>query len=224
MRTRVLIRQHPVPYRHASLTPLSLAQVPLVADDTIGLHTPDVFIVPSEFAKGRVLEGRGGGGVEIVYPGADDSLAGLERDEGGGEVLIASVMRLDPDKSPWLLARTIANVCARKSDVVFEIAGDGLLRSMFEELVAELGAQQCVRMLGPLSRGGVASLLRRADVFLNPSVYNQTWGIANLEAMLAGVPLVAFPAGGGAEYVRPQKTLVDERASEREQRPSAPTS
>jgi len=60
-------------------------------------------------------------------------------------------------------------------------------------------------MLGKLPRHKLAALYKIADVALVPSVY-EPFGYAAIEAMAAGVPLIATAAGGLAEIVDHEKT------------------
>jgi len=56
-------------------------------------------------------------------------------------------------------------------------------------------------VVGRLDREGVMSMLRTARVFLMPSRWQEPGGIAALEAMSVGTPVVAYETGGLAEYV-----------------------
>jgi len=56
--------------------------------------------------------------------------------------------------------------------------------------------------VGRLDRERVMSILRTARVFLMPSQWQEPGGIAALEAMSVGTPVVAYRNGGLAEYVR----------------------
>jgi len=82
------------------------------------------------------------------------------------------------------------------------IAGDGPARAALEEQAEKLGLSACVRFLG--MRADRADLLAAADVFVLPS-RREGLGVAALEAMAAGVGVVASRVGGLAEAV------VDER-------------
>ncbi len=60
----------------------------------------------------------------------------------------------------------------------------------FEERLRELGLTRHVRRLGPLEPDEIEQLFRAADVFAFPSV-KEGFGLAALEALAAGLPLVA---------------------------------
>jgi N-acetyl-alpha-D-glucosaminyl L-malate synthase BshA len=83
---------------------------------------------------------------------------------------------------------------------VLVFVGDGPERPAAEELVAELGLSRDVRFLGKVD--AVADLLRCADLFLLPSE-SESFGLAALEALACGVPVIGTNVGGLPEVVTP---------------------
>ncbi len=77
-------------------------------------------------------------------------------------------------------------------------AGDGSLRDALPAHAAALGLGDTVRFLGAVD--DVAELLAAADAFLMPS-HHEGLGVAALEAMAAGLPVVASRVGGLPEAV-----------------------
>lgn len=76
--------------------------------------------------------------------------------------------------------------------------GDGPDRDLAEKEAAELKVQADVRFLGRL--GNVANLLQSTDLFLLPS-QTESFGLAALEAMACGSPVVGSRTGGLPEVI-----------------------
>lgn len=108
---------------------------------------------------------------------------------GGGGIIV--VARLTRQKRIDLAIRTMAEL-----DGPLTIVGDGPERPALERLIASLKLQSRVRITGFLPGPEVARELGSADVMLFPAV-NEGFGLAAIEALMAGVPVVACRDGGG---------------------------
>ena len=73
------------------------------------------------------------------------------------------------------------------------LAGDGPERSDCERLARELGLQKDVSFLG--KQDGLPELLNASNLFLMPS-QSESFGLAALEAMSCGIPIISSSAGG----------------------------
>lgn len=71
----------------------------------------------------------------------------------------------------------------------------------------EIGIGDHVTLLGPVGGGEKAELLARADLFVLPS-HRESFGIAALEAMAAGLPVVAYDVGHLREILGPAGVFV----------------
>lgn len=89
-------------------------------------------------------------------------------------------------------------LCEQGVDGVLLVVGDDK-REQFVRQAQKLGLQERVRFLG--GRDDVPNLLQAADVLLHPA-YKENTGNALLEAMIAGLPVVASDVCGYAHYVR----------------------
>jgi N-acetyl-alpha-D-glucosaminyl L-malate synthase BshA len=83
------------------------------------------------------------------------------------------------------------------------LVGDGPERESVERLVATLGLSKHVAFLGEQLQ--VGRLLAQADLFLLPSE-QESFGLAALEALASGVPVVASNVGGLPEVIRHAET------------------
>jgi glycosyltransferase involved in cell wall biosynthesis len=83
------------------------------------------------------------------------------------------------------------------------IAGNGSQREALAADAKRLGLDDAVRFLGPVD--DPRELLRALDIFLMPSLY-EGLGIAALEAMACGLPVIASDTGGLHEAVEDSRT------------------
>src|SRR5690606_2050125 len=78
------------------------------------------------------------------------------------------------------------------------LVGDGPEMSLAEHLISQYGLTDDVMLLG--NQDSIATILPVADVFLLPS-QTESFGLAALEAMSCGVPVIASDTGGLPELV-----------------------
>lgn len=102
-----------------------------------------------------------------------------------------------------VLLEALARLARRERRPTLWIAGEGPQRTALERLAAARGLARQVRLLG--ARDDVPELLVACDVFVAPS-RREGLGIAALEAMALGRPLVASRVGGLAESVLDEAT------------------
>jgi glycosyltransferase involved in cell wall biosynthesis len=109
--------------------------------------------------------------------------------------VITMVARFIEGKDHDLLLRAFAGI---PKGPRLRLIGDGPTRASVESLAGELGIQEQVDFLG--NRDDVASLLATSDVFVLAS-RSEMLPISILEAMRAGLPVIASDVGGVAEAV-----------------------
>jgi len=111
-----------------------------------------------------------------------------------------------PDRPPLILhnsnfrplkrvldAIRIFALARKKRPCELALIGDGPERAAAEQLAEKLGLTDCVKFLG--EQLDIPAQLRRARAFLLPSE-SESFGLAALEAMSCGVPVVSSNAGG----------------------------
>ncbi|PSL54765.1 glycosyltransferase involved in cell wall biosynthesis [Saccharothrix carnea] len=114
-------------------------------------------------------------------------------------VHVVSVGRLAARKEPMALLRALRAVRA-EVPLRATLAGAGPEMAALRRYVRRHGLEW-VSLPGRLDRQGVGHLLAGADVFVNPAS-QEAFGLAALEARTAGVPVVARPGTGVADFVR----------------------
>jgi N-acetyl-alpha-D-glucosaminyl L-malate synthase BshA len=114
-----------------------------------------------------------------------------------GEKIIMHVSNFRPVKRTDLIVEAFKKISAEvKVRLIF--VGDGPEMSHTQELIARLGLQDKVDFLG--NQDNVARILPEADLFMMASD-QEAFGLAALEAMSCGVPVVSTNIGGVPELV-----------------------
>ncbi|PXY35138.1 alpha-(1-2)-phosphatidylinositol mannosyltransferase [Prauserella sp. PE36] len=118
---------------------------------------------------------------------------------GGADALIVHCGRLSPEKHVERSVDTVAELTESGAKVRLVVAGDGPRRRALERRARGLP----VTFLGFLAdRNEVARLLATADVSLAPGPH-ETFGLAALEALASGTPVVVSASSALREIVRP---------------------
>lgn len=117
---------------------------------------------------------------------------------GGDRLLCVSGLTQQKNIGVLIEAMDILVNQRRRRGVHLYIAGEGPLRGALEQLISGRHLQDNVQLLG--YRRDVLELLTQCDVFLHPSI-GEGFGIAVIEAMMAGRPVVVSRAGALPEIV-----------------------
>ena len=89
-------------------------------------------------------------------------------------------------------------------DVILTLVGTGDSKQEYQNQAISLGIRDRVRFVGYVPREEIGQYYNSADVFALPS-YNEGMSLAVLEAMAAGLPVVALDASGVREVVKDKK-------------------
>jgi glycosyltransferase involved in cell wall biosynthesis len=123
----------------------------------------------------------------------------------GGPVVLF-LARLVASKRPLDLIRAAARVAqSAPTEAVFVFAGDGVLRGSCERAAREAGLGNRVRFLGTVAHDDVPTLMAAADLFVSTSSLTNR-ALPTCEAMICGVPVLAYDTGDTATVVRPGRT------------------
>ncbi|MEK6287217.1 MAG: glycosyltransferase [Acidobacteriota bacterium] len=112
--------------------------------------------------------------------------------------LVGMIARLQPVKGHRYFIEAAASVLTKEPSAHFILAGDGPLRGEIENHIAQLGIREHVHLLG--DRSDVSRLTASFDLMALASLHE---GLPNavMEAMAAGVPVVATAVGGTKELI-----------------------
>ncbi|HEY7633670.1 MAG TPA: glycosyltransferase family 4 protein [Thermoleophilaceae bacterium] len=158
------------------------------------LAAVDRFVAPSRYSVGQLT--RLGVPAERIEPLPhylpDKEIATESRADEGSFALVAG--RLSPEKGV-----EVAIEAAGLAGVPLKVVGDGPLAGKLHGPGVEL--------LGRMSPDVLAALRREAAVVLVPSRSDESFGLSALEAMGAGVPVIATRAGALTELVGGQRCV-----------------
>jgi glycosyltransferase involved in cell wall biosynthesis len=116
----------------------------------------------------------------------------------GGELpVIVSVGRLHSVKGHSLLLRAVARLSSQRQ-VRCIVIGKGARRERLKRLSRQLGIEQCVDFLGYVENPH--AIVSQADAFVAPS-RQEAFGLAIVEALACGIPVVAAEGPGGIPEV-----------------------
>ncbi len=109
--------------------------------------------------------------------------------------ILLSVGELQTHKNQRLVLETLGEI--KNLDIYYLVVGQGVLRGEYENKVEQYGLEKNIKLLG--YRKDVNELCKIADCFVHPS-FREGLGIAPLEAMACGLPLISSYIGGMKDY------------------------
>ena len=152
-------------------------------------------------AESELVSGLAAGSCEeratvVIHNGVDSEAAPPPRRRAGGPPRIVSVGRLKVPKDPLTLVRALGSL--RGASFAAVLVGDGPDRPAVTAELERLGLGDAVELAG--ERHDVRELLAEADIFVL-STRSEGLPLSILEAMSAGLPVVASGVGGVPELV-----------------------
>jgi glycosyltransferase involved in cell wall biosynthesis len=149
-------------------------------------HRPDVVVAISEYIRGRLADTWQRTADAVIYPPVDTESIPLSHADDGFLLVAARLLayrRID-----------LAVAAATRLGRELVIVGDGPERARLEGV-----AGPTVHFLGRVDRDRLVDLFQRCHAYVLPGL--EDFGIAPVEAMAAGRPVIAFDGGGARETV-----------------------
>ncbi len=153
---------------------------------------------------------RSGHAYHIIPNGIDVARFGTARaaELGPGSKLLF-VGRLDVRKGFPVAVAAFRELASERPDIRLLVVGDGHERGAVDLLPPEIRSR--VSMLGTVANAELPGIHAAADVFVAPSLGGESFGIVLVEAMAAGLPVVASRIPGYAEVLGDVGVLVPPR-------------
>jgi glycosyltransferase involved in cell wall biosynthesis len=153
----------------------------------IGIPEESITVIPNGVDTSRFVPGPRNGVLQDLLP-----------DKFTGKVLI-SVGRLTEAKDQSTLLSAIEILRKQARNIFLIVAGDGEMRTPLEKEIANKKLTDCVYLAG--SRSDVYQLLPGANAFVLSSK-REGFPMSILEAMAAGLPVIATRVGGIPEVIK----------------------
>lgn len=168
----------------------------------------DQVIVCSSSMAQEVDRAHGRADATVIPNGIDASAyrrtAQIPAALAGGSPRLAFVGRLEWEKGVFVAVEAMPAVLRSHPGARLRLVGTGGQTTAVTALVARLGLQDQVELLGHVDEHTLRAVYASADLLLAPSSY-EPFGIVALEAAAMGTPLIVGDTGGLAEFVTSER-------------------
>lgn len=178
-----------------------------VVNQVLRRFAHQVFTVSEDVRRHLIAEGFRADSVGVIYNGIDvgplpapETRTAVRTELGVGpdELVIGTIARLSSVKNLEALIDSLGRARAAGVPARAVVIGDGPRRSALESAATEAGVAGATHFLG--HRDDARRWLAGCDVYVNSSI-SEGVSLTILEAMAAGLPVVATRVGGTPEVV-----------------------
>lgn len=118
-----------------------------------------------------------------------------------------SIGNLIPSKRMDLIIEAFAKTFKDNPKVTLSIFGEGPERINLENIIIKHNISHQVKLMGLKARREIAEFLKRSDCFVLPSQF-ETFGVAYIEALASGLPVIATKCGGPECFINEKNGLL----------------
>jgi spore coat protein SA len=154
----------------------------------------------------------------VVYNGADETIfyPASKRKEEISTPVVLFAGRIVPDKGVHVLIDAMKLLAQQDVRLQLRIVGASNFGNSREtDYIAQLKADapSTVTFIPYCSGAMLGDLFREADIFCSPSIWDEPFGLVNVEAFASGLPVVSTRSGGTSEIFTHGGCILVERGS-----------
>jgi colanic acid/amylovoran biosynthesis glycosyltransferase len=146
--------------------------------------------------------------ITVIPNMIDTSLFPKHKQNNNGKISILYMSKIEYQKGAFDVVEAISQVAKYHNHINFIFAGDGPDLKKLKLVCCENGCEEFIKFLGHLTDQRKIDFLSNGDIFLFPSYYQEGMPYALLEAMAAGLPVIATNTGGIPEIISHNKNCL----------------
>jgi glycosyltransferase involved in cell wall biosynthesis len=133
----------------------------------------------------------------INYPDLELNKLKSRLDKKPGDVFLVTTSRLVPKNGVFDVIKSLEFL---PDNIKFLVLGDGPQMDSIKWFVKEKNLAERVKLLGYVDQKEILKYLKISDIFIRPSL-SEGFGNSFIEAMAAGLPVIATPVGGIVDFL-----------------------
>lgn len=133
-----------------------------------------------------------------------------ETKENKNKYVFVVTGRLASGKKIDLLLSAFARLVLEDKNVFLYVIGDGAEKEKLKNLVITYKLQEYVEFCGSKSRNEIHDIYKKSHCFVLPSD-SETFGVAYIEAIASGLPVIATKCGGPEDFVEKENGVLVEK-------------
>ncbi len=130
----------------------------------------------------------------------------VEAEPSDGPIRLSYIKHHKLKYGPVVLLHALAKVKVTLPDIQLAMAGSGAATEQLKELTSELRLESNVEFVGQLEREQIYPFLQKSHIMVMPSICDEAFGVAVLEASACARPVIATRVGGVPEVLRENET------------------
>lgn len=123
------------------------------------------------------------------------------RESQNGIITLGYISRIDEGKGWRLFLELISSLNSKGYLINGIIIGDGLQKEKMLNDIRQLNISNCIDYRGLVAQKNLINSFNEFDLFIFPTLLNESLGLVGLESMSCGVPVVASNIGGPSGYI-----------------------